>query len=74
MLPFAGGTPVAASLVTVKTTKKQAPTQFQSIDTNQLDAVLGGCACGCGQATCTCAGGSCGQATAAQPPQPTWAR
>ena len=44
---------------------KQAPTTpFQSIDTNQLDAVLGGCACGCDQATC--ANGSCGQGTTAR--------
>jgi hypothetical protein len=41
---------------------KQAPTsQFQNIDTSQLDSVLGGCACGCGQASCSCANGSCGQ-------------
>jgi hypothetical protein len=54
------------------TTKKPAPAQFQSIDANQLDAVLGGCACGCGQDSCNCAGGSCGQGAATQQRQQTW--
>jgi hypothetical protein len=49
---------------------KQAPaTQFQSIDVSQLDTVIGGCACGCGQDTCNCANGSCG-AGAQQQRQP----
>jgi len=55
----------------------QPTTQFQNIDAAQLDAVLGGCACGCGQATCNCADGSCGAGAGAaqQPPrQTTWAR
>ena len=52
---------------------KQAPsTQFQSIDTNQLTNVTGGCACGCGQAACNCANGNCGGAP--QQPQPSWGR
>jgi hypothetical protein len=52
---------------------KQAPaTQFQSIDVTQLDTVIGGCACGCGQPTCNCANGSCN--TAQQRQQPSWGR
>jgi len=53
---------------------KQAPTtQFQSIDINQLDSVIGGCACGCGQANCNCANGSCGGGSQQQR-QPSWGR
>ncbi len=67
------GPSVAVQLHIMKT--KQAPTtQFQSIDTNQLDSVLGGCACGCGQASCNCANGSCGGGAAAQQRQPSWGR
>jgi hypothetical protein len=51
----------------MKSKDHQPSTQPQNIDTAQLDAVLGGCACGCGQANCNCANGSCGGATA--PPQ-----
>lgn len=62
-------------------TKRPTPTQqpantFQNIDADQLDTIVGGCACGCGQASCTCAGGSCapgatpGTAPAATQPRP----
>jgi len=39
-------------------TKRPALTQqpsnpFQNIDANELDTIVGGCACGCGQANCT---------------------
>lgn len=54
---------------------KQAPiAPIQSIDTNQLDAVTGGC----GQANCNCTNGSCGLGTPAQGtvarPRFGWAR
>jgi hypothetical protein len=49
-----------------KPTQNQQPsTGFQNIDADQLDAVLGGCACGCGQTNCNCANGSC--STSASP-------
>jgi hypothetical protein len=39
----------------------ETTSSFESLDARQLDAVLGGCACGCAQANCNCANGSCGQ-------------
>jgi hypothetical protein len=38
-------------------TKRPTPTQqpsnpFQNIDANELHTIVGGCACGCGQANC----------------------
>jgi hypothetical protein len=50
----------------MKTTHVPKVTAFQSFDPAQLDTVLGGCNCGCGQATCNCANGSCGLAASAQ--------
>jgi hypothetical protein len=50
----------------MKTAKTSTP--LESIDAAQLDAVVGGCACGCGQANCSCTNGSCGQAGAATVP------
>jgi hypothetical protein len=55
----------------------QPQEQIESIDTVQLDVVLGGCACGCGQADCNCANGNCGGAAAApaqQQRQLAWGR
>jgi len=37
------------------------PDSLESINVAQLDAVAGGCPCGCGQANCNCSNGSCGQ-------------
>ncbi len=54
---------------------KQAPAnQFQSIDIDQLSGVTGGCACGCDQASCNCANGSCGAAGTANKQQFSWGR
>jgi hypothetical protein len=39
---------------------KQAPvTEVKSIESAQLEEVLGGCNCGCGMASCNCTSGSC---------------
>ena len=38
--------------------KTETSTPFQSIDVTQLDAVVGGCSCGCGQPNCSGATGS----------------
>lgn len=46
-------------------------TEPQTIETVELDNVLGGCACGCGQANCTnCA--NCPRGTAQQAGQFGW--
>jgi len=37
-------------------TQQETSTPFRSIDAAQLDDVVGGCACGCGQANCGQAG------------------
>ena len=50
----------------MKTTKQAPKDSFQSIEIDQLNNVIGGCACGCGQANCGCANGSCGGATQRQ--------
>ncbi len=46
-------------------TKHAPQAEIPSIKTTQLDEVVGGCACGCGMADCSCTNGSCGGATAA---------
>ena len=38
--------------------KTETSTPFQSIDVAQLDAVVGGCSCGCGQPNCNGTKGS----------------
>ena len=49
---------------TKQPTQTQQPSaSFESIDADQLDAVVGGCACGCAQANCNCANGSCSTST-----------
>lgn len=54
---------------------KQVPSnQFQNIDIDQLGSVTGGCACGCGQATCNCANGSCGAGASQNRQQFSWGR
>ena len=47
--------------------KKQA-TEVESIETAELDEVVGGCSCGCGMPSCNCSNGSCGGGTAAAQP------
>ena len=45
---------------------------IQAIDAVELDNVTGGCACGCGQADCNCANGSCGNGAANGRQQFSW--
>jgi hypothetical protein len=57
----------------MKTPNAPKNTTFQSIDSKQLDTVLGGCDCGCGQANCNCPNGSCGVGASAQRRPFSWA-
>jgi len=59
LLALPRGTPVAELVVTTMKTKRPPTRKVEDIDPKQLDAVVGGCACGCGQADCNCANGSC---------------
>ena len=62
---------LAAGMKTKHHEPNPAPTQFENIETTDLDAVVGGCACGCGSAACGCAtGGSCVGAAAAPARRP----
>ncbi len=54
-------------------TKQTSTTPLRSIDSAQLDAVLGGCACGCDQAACNCTNGSCRQGIVASSRRLGWA-
>jgi hypothetical protein len=49
------------------TQSQQSSTELQNIDAEQLDAILGGCACGCEQTSCNCANGSCSTSASALP-------